>query len=84
MRKTAPLAGHIQLLFIRIWLIKWATDNAATWRGPYLKKASGLIDPWGRPYRYRHPGRYAAAEVYTLGRDNAPGGTGENQDLGSW
>lgn len=59
-------------------------NKAATWRGPYLKKASGLVDPWGRPYRYRHPGRYATAEIYTLGRDNTPGGTGENQDLGSW
>lgn len=58
--------------------------DVPTWRGPYLKKATGLVDPWGRPYVYRQPGRNAAAEVFTLGRDNAPGGQGEDQDLTSW
>ena len=55
--------------------------GAPRWRGPYLKKAEGLIDPWGRPYQYRAPGRNAPFEVFTLGRDNAPGGAGEDQDL---
>ncbi len=51
------------------------------WRGPYLTKADGLVDPWGRPYLYRVPGKGRAFEIYTLGRDNAPGGTGEDQDV---
>jgi general secretion pathway protein G len=51
------------------------------WRGPYLKKSEGLLDPWGRPYQYRVPGRGVPFEIVTLGRDNAPGGTGEDQDL---
>lgn len=55
--------------------------GSARWRGPYLVKAEGLVDPWGRPYLYRVPGRNRAFEVYTLGRDNAPGGTGEDQDV---
>lgn len=55
--------------------------NITTWRGPYLKRSSGLVDPWGRPYVYRFPGRGGQPEVYTLGRDNTPGGTGEDQDL---
>lgn len=54
------------------------------WRGPYLKKADGLIDPWGRPYQYRSPGKSALFEVFTLGRDNAPGGTGEDQDVANF
>lgn len=54
------------------------------WRGPYLKKAEGLLDPWGRPYGYRVPGRQSAYEVFTLGRDNAPGGQGEDQDITSY
>jgi general secretion pathway protein G len=29
--------------------------GATHWNGPYLKKAEGLIDPWGRPYQYRMP-----------------------------
>lgn len=61
-----------------------APADGARWRGPYLKRADGINDPWGRPYRYRHPGQHAPAEVFTLGRDNAPGGTGEDQDLTSW
>ncbi len=54
------------------------------WRGPYLKRADGLVDPWGRPYQYRHPGQRAQVEIFSLGRDNAPGGTDEDQDITSW
>lgn len=57
--------------------------EATRWAGPYLKKAQGLIDPWGRPYLYRVPGRDSAFDVFTLGRDNAPGGTGEDSDVNS-
>ncbi len=52
-----------------------------TWNGPYLKRAEGIIDPWGRPYHYRPLGRGQGGQVFTLGRDNAPGGNGEDQDL---
>ena len=55
--------------------------NDATWHGPYLKRAEGLIDPWGQPYHYKFPGRQGPPDVFTLGRDNAPGGTGEDQDI---
>ena len=58
-----------------------APQGATRWNGPYLKKAQGLIDPWGRPYQYRVPGRGGPFEVFTLGRDNAPGGTGEDRDV---
>jgi len=61
-----------------------APANLPNWRGPYLKSAEGLIDPWGRPYRYRVPGRHGDFDVYTLGRDNKEGGTGEDRDLTSW
>ena len=55
--------------------------GATRWNGPYLKKADGIVDPWGRPYGYRigaNPGQFS---VFTLGRDNAAGGTGEDQDV---
>jgi general secretion pathway protein G len=55
--------------------------GATRWNGPYLKKAEGLIDPWGHPYQYRAPGRSGAFDIFTLGRDNAPGGTGEDIDV---
>ena len=57
--------------------------NAPAWKGPYLKRADGLIDPWGRGYQYRFPGPKGSPQVFTLGRDNAPGGTGEDQDVSS-
>lgn len=59
-----------------------APAGTAAWKGPYLKRAEGLIDPWGHPYQYKFPGRSPSqADVFTLGRDNAPGGTGEDQDV---
>jgi general secretion pathway protein G len=62
-------------------------QNAAgspRWKGPYLKRADGLVDPWGRPYVYRFPGKAGQPEVFSLGRDNAAGGADEDQDVASW
>jgi general secretion pathway protein G len=55
--------------------------QAATWSGPYLKK-SLPNDPWGRAYQYRTPGKTSEFEVFSLGRDGKPGGTGEDADIG--
>ncbi|MFL5493504.1 MAG: type II secretion system major pseudopilin GspG [Gemmatimonadales bacterium] len=58
---------------------------ARNWRGPYLKKAVPL-DPYARPYVYRSPGETnpASYDLLSLGRDGAPGGTGEDADVTSW
>jgi general secretion pathway protein G len=61
-----------------------APSGVATWNGPYLKKADALVDPWGRPYVYRFPGRHGDYDLYTLGADGRDGGEGENQDVASW
>ena len=53
------------------------------WQGPYLAKAVP-IDPWGRPYGYRAPGEHGDYDLYSLGRDGAPGGEGDNIDITSW
>lgn len=54
------------------------------WQGPYVRDAKGLIDPWGRPYLYRSPGTGGTPfEIYSLGRDGQPGGTGEDADASS-
>ena len=58
--------------------------GTARWRGPYLKKAEAINDPWGQPYVYRFPGEHGAFDVVSLGRDNAAGGDGENRDVVSW
>jgi general secretion pathway protein G len=56
----------------------------AGWNGPYMPKASALTDPWGRPYLYKNPGEHGEVDVYSLGSDNAVGGTGEAKDIGNW
>jgi general secretion pathway protein G len=56
----------------------------ADWRGPYLPNTAALTDPWGNPYRYANPGKHGEIDVFTLGSDNAEGGTGEARDLGNW
>jgi general secretion pathway protein G len=58
--------------------------NSDRWNGPYLKPAKLPLDPWGRPYIYRFPGEHGDYDLYTFGADNAPGGTGENQDIVNW
>ncbi|HEX3864925.1 MAG TPA: type II secretion system major pseudopilin GspG [Stellaceae bacterium] len=54
------------------------------WNGPYLKQKNLPTDPWGHPYAYRMPGEHGEFDLYSLGADNAPGGSGENQDVTNW
>jgi general secretion pathway protein G len=61
-----------------------APTGATGWNGPYLKKDSALVDPWGHPYLYKNPGQHGEVDVYSLGADQKEGGTGEDQDVGSW
>lgn len=58
--------------------------GSAMWNGPYLPNQTALIDPWGKPYLLKQPGAHGEIDVYSLGSDGAPGGTGEAQDVGSW
>lgn len=53
------------------------------WDGPYLKKAVPN-DPWGKPYLYRVPGEHGEIDLYSLGRDGTPGGTGNDADITNW
>ncbi len=57
--------------------------NEPKWDGPYLSKAVPL-DPWGKPYIYRYPGQKAEYELFTLGKDGAPGGSGDAADVTNW
>ena len=50
--------------------------------GGYLDRMP--TDPWDQPYHYRNPGQHGAIDIYTLGRDNRPGGQGTDADLGNW
>jgi len=53
------------------------------WRsGGYLESMPN--DPWGNPYQYVYPGQNREFDVYSLGRDGAPGGEGYDADIGNW
>jgi len=41
-------------------------------------------DPWDHVYQYRNPGKHGPIDVYTLGRDNRPGGDGTDATIGNW
>jgi general secretion pathway protein G len=60
-------------------------DPPRNWRGPYVSKVIAP-DPWGVPFVYLSPGRSnpQSFDLYSLGRDGKPGGTGEDADVTSW
>lgn len=41
-------------------------------------------DPWGRAYQYLVPGVHGQFDVFSLGADGRPGGTGADADIGNW
>jgi general secretion pathway protein G len=53
------------------------------WDGPYLKK-NLPADPWGNPYIYQFPGTHGEFDLFSYGRDNKPGGEGEDKDVNNW
>jgi general secretion pathway protein G len=53
------------------------------WDGPYLKKALPT-DPWGKPFHYQSPGSHGEYDLFSYGRDGAPGGESEDKDVLSW
>ncbi len=55
------------------------------WNGPYVKQQASLTDPWGSAYQYRQPGQHGGPyDLFSLGADQAEGGTGEDADVTSW
>ena len=41
-------------------------------------------DPWGNLYQYLAPGLHGEVDVFSLGADGQPGGSGLDADVGSW
>ena len=54
------------------------------WKGPYLKNAASLTDPWGNPYGYRFPGDNAQYDLYSTGADGQEGGEDDDKDITNW
>ena len=48
----------------------------------FLKQMKVPVDPWGNEYGYEPPGSGRPdPRIFTLGRDGAPGGDGEDTDI---
>ncbi|MBV9191762.1 MAG: type II secretion system major pseudopilin GspG [Betaproteobacteria bacterium] len=58
-----------------------SAPTPSNWK-PYLDKLPK--DPWGNTYQYLSPGVHGEVDVFSLGADNQPGGTGADLDIGSW
>ena len=56
--------------------------NLESWKGPYLKKGTLPMDPWGKPYVYRSPGTHNNEfDLFSFGPDGVEGG---DDDLTNW
>jgi general secretion pathway protein G len=61
-------------------LVRQPSDETR-WRGPYLE-GEVPADPWGSAYQYRSPAEEGRDyQIMSLGRDRAPGGSGDDADL---
>lgn len=63
-------------------LVTPPSDSRKGSAGSYLDRVPK--DPWDRPYVYENPGKQGEFDIYTLGRDGAPGGDGPDADVGNW
>lgn len=73
--------GHYPSTTQGLAALRERPTGEAKWNGPYLQKdVPG--DPWGKPYVYRTPGTKGDFDLISYGRDGAPGGSGENTDIG--
>ena len=72
--------GHFPTQEQGITAIVKKPANEPRWDGPYLKKELPM-DPWGRSFVYKFPGERGDFDLVSLGKDGAPGGSGESADL---
>jgi general secretion pathway protein G len=67
-------------------LVEPPSGSPARWKGPYLRKSSVPLDPWGNPYVYRFPGEQnpRGFDLLSYGEDGRPGGEGDAADILGW
>ena len=59
-----------------------APAGLPNWHGPYLKRTSVPVDPWGNAYVYRFPGQHNTngPDLFSTGPDGHEG----NDDVTNW
>ena len=64
-------------------LVERPAGASTNWKtGGYLERLPQ--DPWGNAYRYLNPGIHGEIDISSFGVDGAPGGEGNDADIGSW
>lgn len=58
-------------------------DQAAKWRGPYIKDVSKLKDAWQKDLNYKFPGE-VNENGYDLWSNGPDGEEGSDDDIGNW
>jgi general secretion pathway protein G len=46
-----------------------APPGVAAWNGPYVRRQTNLIDPWGKPFIYVFPGEHGEFDLLSYGAD---------------
>lgn len=59
-------------------------EGADKWNGPYLRKRSQVLDPWGNEIVIQVPGEHGSFDITSYGADGRAGGEGENADITNW
>lgn len=92
--QVGALAGSVELFFLDVGrypteaeglgALVSAPGGMSDWNGPYVSRASSLIDPWGQAYLYTDNVPGFPYQIQTLGADTQLGGTNENADITNW
>jgi general secretion pathway protein G len=61
-----------------------APPGVPTWNGPYIKKNSNLIDPWGHAFNYRDPGQHGEFDIYSYGPDAGDNANAGKPAIANW
>ena len=60
-----------------------APGGLDNWNGPYLRKESALIDPWGNTFVYEDTKGANTFSLVSLGADGREGGEDDDADIGN-
>ena len=67
-------------------LVREPADARNYQPGGYLRQRRIPVDPWGNEYQYESPGQHNdySYDLWSFGSDGAPGGEGNDADIGNW
>ncbi len=67
-----------------VWALFECPPRITGWQGPYYKKQTMPIDPWGQVYHYAFPGPHNGADHFDAWSTGPDGLDGTADDIGNW